>query len=170
MADTRDFFQIRTAPTKLRRDLQEISFLTLLEVEQAIIAVGGGKKEILAFLLQQGYSEQEIHSCLDRSVEHGLLSASNDNSEYMIVIDRKGIARRYCLLDSIAVYGHAIPADKLTGNLLIPGYSVNWGLPQNQLVTKLLEIMPNLRKEWINMEDAFNDLQWLIDRKHIIAK
>jgi hypothetical protein len=170
MADTRDFFQIRTAPIKLRRDLQEISFLTLLEVEQAIITVGGSNTEITAFLLQQGYSEQEIQGCLDKSVEHGLLIANNDKSDYMIITERKGIVRRYCLLDSIAVYGHAIPADELTGNLLVPGYTVNWGLPQNQLITKLLEIMPTLRKEWVNMEDVFNDLQWLIDRKYIIAK
>jgi hypothetical protein len=168
MPDTRDFFQIRTAPIKLRRDFQEINFLTLLEVEQSILIVGNDENEIKDFLLQQGYAEREIDDCLAKSTEHQLI-IQNDN-RYSISANRKEIVRRYCLLDSLAVYGHAIPADKLTGNLLVPGFLTHWGLPQNQLISKLLEEIPALRQEWINMEVAFNDIQWLIDNKYIIAK
>lgn len=80
-------------------------------------------------------------------------------NKYYITEKRKEIVHRYCLLDSLAVFGHAIPSDKLTGNLLVPGFSTHWGLPQNQLVSKLLEKIPALRQEWKNLEVMFNDIQ-----------
>jgi hypothetical protein len=83
---------------------------------------------------------------------------------------RKAIARRYCILDSIALHGQPIPADQTSGHLLIPGLQVFWGLPQNTLIQAILKNIPSLRNEWEKVEDVFDDLQWLIDNKYVISR
>lgn len=168
LPDTKDFFQIRTAPIKLRRELQEIEFLTLMEVEHAILISGSDRITITQYLCEQGYSIAEIDRCINRSISAGLLLI-NEN-KLSIIENRKPVVRRYCILDSIILFGHPIPADQITGNIFVPGLNIYWGLPQNELFKAVLLNVPFLKEEWGNIEEAFNDLQWLIDNKYVITK
>jgi hypothetical protein len=168
MDDTHDFFQIRTAPIKLRRNLQEINFLTLLEIEHAILMIGCEIGSITNTLLEQGYSDFEISNCIEKSIKNKLIRREKDR--LIIREERMPIIRRYLLLDYIAILGHPIQSDNLTGNLFIPGFSTYWGLPQNQLISNVLEKNPAMRNAWAEMEVAFDDIQWLIENQYVISR
>lgn len=164
---TYNFFQIKTAPIKLRRGLQEIQFLTSLEIEHAIILTDGTQNKVEKVLLNDGYSSDEIKNGIDNAVQNGVVISSGN--QLLIKSERKQIVRCYCILDCLANYGNPIPADKVSGYLLVPGYEVHWGMPQNDLVAKVLEIAPQIGLEWINVKVAFDDIQWLLDKEFIQA-
>lgn len=74
------------------------------------------------------------------------------------------------MLDVIANYGGPISVDNQSGNLLIAGFEVFWGLPQNVAIKKAQEIFPGLDKLWNGVQDAFDDVQWLISNGFVIAR
>jgi hypothetical protein len=168
MPDTKDFFQIRTAAIKLRRELQEIEYITILEVEHAILLVGNTKRKVIDYLHTNGYPISKVEDCIKKGLEYHLII--EDDEAINISEKRKEIVRRYCLLDFIALYGNPIASDKLSGNIVVSGFHINWGLPQSQLIERILKDVPALRIEWKEVEVAFNDLQWLIDKKYIISR
>ncbi len=53
METTHSFIQIRSAPIRLRRELQALGFLTPLEIEHALIQSSGDEAEIGAALVAQ---------------------------------------------------------------------------------------------------------------------
>jgi len=61
---TKDFIQIRTAPLKFRRALQEIDFLTPLEIEHALLKCCQSETAIAEYFKAQGYEEAEISRSL----------------------------------------------------------------------------------------------------------
>lgn len=166
---TRDFFQIRTAPLKLRRDLQDINFLMPLEIEHSIMRTDGTKNAIFKILLEDGYSGNEIESALNRSLSNKEIILSKEGI-FSISQSRIDVARKYCILDIIANYGSPIPIDKLVGVLLVPGFEIYWGLPQNDTIKLALKIFPILKSYWENIQCAFDDIQWLISKGFVIAK
>ena len=165
---TYDFFQIRTASIKLRRGFQEICFLTALEIEHAIFVTGGNIVDVEMFLLNDGYGKVEIQKGIHDAIENEIIELSED--KLCIMASRNSIVRRYCLLDCLANFGTAIPTDQVTGNLLVPGYGVYWGMPQNNLISRILQEVPRLTEEWKDIQVVFDDIQWLIDRKFVVAK
>ncbi len=165
---TYNFFQIRTASIKLRRGFQEICFLTALEIEHAIFATGGNVVDVEMFLQNDGYEKAEIKKSIYEAIENGIIELRED--KLCIMKSRNPIVRRYCLLDCLANFGTAIPTDQVTGNLLVPGYGVCWGMPQNNLISRILQEIPRLTEEWTNIQVVFDDIQWLIDRKFVVAK
>lgn len=157
---TKDFFQIKTAPLKLRRELQGINFITALEIEHAILRTSGNREEIVQILLDEGYTREEINTAVDLSIENDTIS-TDENGNLKIKTERVPIVRRYCFLDLIANYGQAIESG--VGYLLVAGYAHTWGLPQADLVRIALERIPNLQNYWQNPVDPFDDIQWLIN-------
>ena len=164
---TYDFFQIKTAPIKLRRGLQEIQYLTVLEIEHAILSTSGNVEAVKETLLRDGYTSDEIEISLNNAIKYELIQIDENNLK--IIEIRKQIVRCYCLLDCLANFGTPIPADKLNGHLLVPGYSIYWGMPQNDLIARTLEDIPNLKQEWEDITIAFNDIQWLLEQQFILS-
>ncbi len=158
---TKDFIQIRTAPLKLRRELQGINFLTTLEIELAILITGGSKAKVTERLQADGYSVDEINTAI-KEAENKLLQI--DENTFKIKPEREGIVRKYCILDIIANFGRPIPSDKTTGCLMVPGYSTYWGMPQNDVIRKAIEIAPMLETMWHSTTDVFDDIQWLTEK------
>lgn len=166
---TKDFIQIKTAPVKLRRALQGILFLTPLEIEHAIIRTSGKKDEIVQLLKDEGYTDEEIYRALSIAISHGNISACS-KCHYALNPARIGIIRKYAMLDVIANYGEPIPLGKEAGCLLVAGFETSWGLPQNEVIKKAQEIFPGLNRLWPNVQDAFDDIQWLINKGFVITK
>lgn len=158
---TKDFIQIKTAPLKLRRELQGINFLTTLEIELAILITGGSKVKVTELLQADGYSVDEINTAI-KEAENKLLQI--DGNTFKIKPERESIVRKYCILDIIANFGRPIPSDKTTGCLMVPGYSTYWGMPQNDVIRKAIEIAPMLEKMWHSTTDVFDDIQWLTEK------
>lgn len=164
---TKDFIQINSAPLKLRRELQNINFLTTLEIEHAILMTGGNRGEIIEKLQTDGYSIDEINMAISAACDNHLIT----NGECLGIIgDRESIVRKYCLLDTIANYGQPIPSDRTTGYLTVPGYSTYWGLPQADAIKHALAVAPMLNSLWRSHLDPFNDIQWLLEKGFVKAK
>ena len=164
---TKNFIQISSAPLKLRRELQGINFLTVLEIEHAILMTGGKRVDVIEKLQNDGYVVNEIATAIDAGIRNALLS---DTEPLTISRDRESIVRKYCLLDTIANYGHPIPADRITGFLIVPGYSTYWGLLQADVIKQALEIAPMLGSLWHSHLDPFEDIQWLLEKGFVKAK
>ena len=167
---TKDFIQLRTAPLKLRRELQDIQFLTTLEVEHAIIRTSGNKKEEVKNILNaEGYSTEEIEIAVENAVKHGLIF-NNENNTLNFNNDRIEIIRKYCILDIIANHGEPVPNDKGTGFLCVAGYGLFWGLPQDKVIEISLYEIPKLDELWNTKIAPFNDIQWLLENGFILSK
>lgn len=166
---TKDFIQIRTAPLKLRRALQGILFLTPLEIEHAVIRTSGKENEIYQLLRDEGYTDEEISRAFSLSVSEGNIVAYGEH-KYAISPSRIEIVRKYCLLDVIANYGAPISIGNESGCLLVAGFETSWGLPQNEAIRIAQEVFPGLGELWSNVQDAFDDVQWLISRGFVITK
>lgn len=166
---TKDFIQIRTAPLKLRRALQGILFLTPLEIEHAVIRTSGKEDKVYQLLRDEGYTDKEINRAFSASVSEKNIVAY-DEHKYAISSDRVEIVRKYCLLDIIANYGAPISVGNESGCLLVAGFETSWGLPQNEAIRISQEVFPGLGKLWHNVQDAFDDIQWLISKGIVITK
>lgn len=164
---TKDYIQISSAPLKLRRELQHIRFLTILEVEHAIIKTGGERSLVVAQLLSEGYSSEEIDYVLHEASERQMIVFGDT---LQIHKERESIARKYCLLDVIANFGHPIPTDAASGFLIVPGYSVCWGLEQSKVIEKALEVAPMLHTLWTTHLVPFQDIQWLLEKGFVKSK
>ena len=166
---TKDFIQIRTAPLKLRRELQEIKFLTPLEIEHAILFSSGEIQAVSDLLVADGYSQSEVERGLKNAINCNYISISHEN---ILILNPKRIQiiRRYCLLDLIANYGRPISVGETSGCLLVPGYKTLWGLPQAEVIKIALEKIPQLNDLWENKLSPIEDIQWLIDYKYINSK
>jgi hypothetical protein len=72
---TASFFQVRSAAIRLRRELQQVGFLVPLELEHAIFCSNGTRTNVYQWLIDEGYSEQEIERCLEDCIQRNLLSS-----------------------------------------------------------------------------------------------
>lgn len=168
MSDTGSFFQLRSAPIRLRRELQRIGFLTPLEVEHAVLQVGEEQKDIYKLLVREGYNEDDITRCLSQGFEYNIfLKAASE--KVSIHPDRQAICRRYLLLDMAAIHGKTLTPGDISGKLLIPGYGPFYGLRQNDLIHLAMQQVSGLTQSWQSPTVAFDDLQWLIDQRFITS-
>ena len=162
---TKDFIQIRTAPLKFRRELQEIDFLTPLEVEHALLKGYRKETEIIGYLKSQGYDEEEISRCLETCRVNGIVSVKIGS--YYIKHGRRDIAIKYSLLDCIANFGHLIKRPKEKGVLCVPGYAAEWGMNQNALLESFSHEFPLVK---LTTKELLEKIQWLIDNEFVIIK
>ncbi|WP_435012897.1 hypothetical protein [Xanthomonas arboricola] len=133
--DTHDFFQIRSAPIRLRRVIQEIGFLTPLEICHAIIRTDGNYSELDKALRSDNYQEKEIH----RGIEHALqVDAIKQSGERFIITEQFfGVAAKYYVLDQIAENGtNFVSAAKCSGSILVPGFGPYYGVELGKFLTE----------------------------------
>lgn len=134
MESTRSFIQIRSAPVRLRRELQDIGFLTPLEIEHAIATDGRDKDSVGARLVADGYAATEVERAISDAVGRGVvLSAGRSLS---IRDDRREIVRRHLLLDVLCMNGRTVipGTPSATASVLVPGYGPFHGLEMDELV------------------------------------
>jgi len=168
MSDTISFFQLRSAPVRLRRELQAIGFLTPLEIEHAVLQVGPDQADVYGLLVSNGYDDIEIDRCLSQAFDQGILIRQSD-TEIGIRPDRRPLARVHLLLDIVAIHGEPLDVADLSGKLLIPGYGPFFGLRQNDLIRLAKAEAPAMAEDWQETEVAFDDLQWLLDQRFITS-
>jgi hypothetical protein len=162
---TKAFIQVKTAPVKFRRELQEIDFLTPLEIEHAILSGNKTEAELVDSLLSQGYDKEEIFRSLDACKEANLLDINNDN--YAIQEKRRDIIIKYCLLDCVANFGHSINVSKEKGILYVPGFSDSWGMSQTSLLEAFNREFPDIE---LSARDILEKIEWLIENEFVILK
>ncbi len=162
---TKDFIQIRTAPLKFRRELQEIDFLTPLEIEHALLKGFSKEDEITDYLNSQGYDREEISRSLKACRASGIMIF--ENGAYSIKQDRREIAVKYSLLDCIANFGHVIKRPKEKGMLCVPGYAAEWGMNQKALLESFCQEFPLVA---LTAKELLAIIQWLIDNEFVIIR
>ena len=162
---TKAFIQVKTAPVKFRRELQEIDFLTPLEIEHAILAGNNSEADLVDFLQTQGYDKKEIYRSLDACKDANLLDFNYD--KYVIKEERRDIILKYCFLDCIANFGHSVNVSKEKGILYVPGFSNNWGMSQTNLLETFNREFPGME---LSAKDILEKIEWLIDNEFVILK
>ncbi len=159
--DTASFFQVRTSLVRLRRELQQISYLTPVEFEQCLLMSEDNSLEhIVDMLLNDGYSEEEINRVKLFLQEHSHV-VINDN-KVTICENRESIARRLLTLDLAVLNGMKInDSERKTGKfLLVPGCGANFAILESEL-SKL--VTNNLKYRVISAHEFVTDIEWLLD-------
>ncbi len=163
MPTTRGFFQVRSADIRLRRELQDLGFLTPLEVQQAALLGEATIEAVTEALLAEGYSQEEIGRCITQGMAEGWV----DTHLGTVVLseERRTIVRRYCLLDIVASAGTSPSIEgvpDVAGSVLVPGYGPYHGLRLSDLPTQLERLAPALAHEdWSSTQVLLEDVQWL---------
>ncbi len=162
---TKDFFQIRTAPLKFRRELQAINFITPLEIEHAVLKGYTNEKEISEYMRKEGYETDEIKRSIVFCKKGSVLNYND--GEFSIQKNRKDIILKYSLLDCIANYGHVINRNKEKGMLCVSGYGKEWGMNQNALLDAFCKEFPEVK---MTAKELLAKIQWLIDKEFVTLK
>lgn len=162
MRDTNGFFQVRTAPIKLRAALQDIGFLTPLEVIHAWSLRAGDKTALRQSLEADDYSISEIDRVISEGVQRGVFF--DDANGFTIDISLREMARRYLLLDFIAIIGKRFKSGQVKGTLLVPGFGQNFGISLSELVDNVLPKAGLFGQEWAKNGQVLKDIEFLAKR------
>ena len=166
MPNTHSFFQIRSAQIRLRRELQQIGYLTPLEIEHALFCFAGDKKRAAAKLETDGYTSAEIERVFSQMIEDELLLLNK--GKYTISAERAIIARRHFILDVIAMHGSVLTLNQNKGHILVPGYGPFYGLKLKELPPLILRYAASLTPEINNTSIFLADLEWLAGNGYIM--
>ena len=159
--NTASFFQVKSILVRLRRELQEIEFLTPVELEHAILTSENAHlSEICISLEKDGYPKDEISRIISVSIDMGHVKLSSDKLE--ISDDRVAIARRLLILDIAANHVSSITEDQRRSQkyLLIPGFGPNHGVLESALTEMVCE---NCKQIAISAPIFAGDIEWLLD-------
>ncbi len=167
-ADTNGFFQIRSASIRLRKMLQDLGFLTPLEIEHCIALGNDSIEDIKSRLMEDGYSKAEINRCIYTSEEMGLIQ--NLDGQMRMVKERRQIVRRYLLLDLIALNSKSLSRDELAGKILVPGYGAFNGMPIDKLAEIAIEASPVLADDFSHSPTFLSDVRWLVENGYAMAR
>jgi hypothetical protein len=168
-SDTSGFFQRRSAPIRLRRGIQEIGFLTPLEIEHAVVLTDGTKSSIFSLLKKGGYKETEINraweDCLNRD-----LFTTKDGKRYSISDARRDLVRRYFLLDLTAIHGSSLSGESINGKSLISGYGPFYGIALDNLVDKAIRESQEFSDEVSHSRTFIKDIRWLCEEGFMLSR
>jgi hypothetical protein len=168
--DGTEFCQIRSAPIRLRRELQHAGFLMPLELQQATYQTNNPTRKNVAKLLKKdGYGEAEISRSLTDCLERGLIIESEGKFQPSAP-DRDKI-RRYVLLDVAAIAGRSAESEmeEMRGALMVPGYGPFHGIKLDELVQQAKRLAPGLANEIDKSEVLMGDLRWLNEERIAIS-
>lgn len=167
--DTASFFQVKSILIRLRREFQNIAFLTPIEFEHAILMVeNASKQEVHTFLQSEGYPDDEIKRAESVYIELGYIQINQDG-QYFLSSQRIPIARRLMILDLAAQYSVQITDDERYTEkfLLIPGYGVNQAILESELCKRVCEAIKAIN---VSAVDFSEDIEWLLDERVIKRK
>ncbi|MDX7989211.1 hypothetical protein FE392_18170 [Xenorhabdus sp. 12] len=159
--NTASFFQVKSILIRLRRELQNIEFLTPIEFEHSILTSGDGSKEsVFNALESDGYPIQEINRIASVCIELGYVVEYGARLE--IAPCRMNIARRLLILDVAANNAYKITDVQRNSlkYLLVPGYGANQGI----LESELTHLVCSICKQFLITAPTFSDdIEWLLD-------
>lgn len=167
METTKDFIQVRSAHVKLRREFQDLGFLTPIDIEHAIFRSASGKMdEVVTVLESEGYASDEIQRAITHSIQREIISQDND----VLVVSEHRItfAKRLFIVDLIAIIGEPIDHNEGdAGNVLIPGYGELYGSQLAVISQKIDEYAPNSN---YSRNEFAECITWLTEEKLIILR
>ena len=166
--DTDGFFQIRSAPIRLRKHLQDIGFLTPLEVEHCIATGNNNIDAIVASLNKDGYTKREILRCFQVCKDMNFIKGENTRLE--LNSERSQLVRRYLLLDLIALNAKPLPREKLAGKILVPGYGPLSGVSIDEIAQSAISISPEFMNDFSNSPTFLSDIRWLSEKGFVMAR
>ncbi len=166
MASTHSFFQIKSAPIRLRREFQQVGYLTSLEIEHALFCSAGDKKRSVAMLVRDGYTSSEIERVFSWMLEEAHIHL--DAGKYVVAEKRAVMSRRYFIMDVIAMHGATLSVHQDKGYILVPGYGPFYGLKLKELPPLILKLATILAPEINNTSTFLEDLQWLAEKGYVM--
>jgi hypothetical protein len=167
MDDTHSFVQVRSAPIRIRRVLQEIGFCTPLEVAHAIARTDGSRKAVTRILVAEGYAKSEVERCIRVAI--GVEFVREDYEQLEIIAGRRPIVRKFILLDTIACHGANLTGISESGFLLVPGYGPFFGMKLTDVLRNAVALAPGFAAEFSDSALFLGDLQWLEEQKFVMS-
>jgi hypothetical protein len=167
MGDTHTFVQVRSAPIRIRRVLQEIGFCTPMEVGQAIARTDGSTNAVVSLLVDEGYEKIEVERCIGVSLRIGFVATESNTLQ--LPPERRAIVRRFLLLDTIACYGQTLDSAAEKGFLLVPGYGPFYGTKLTNVLQRAAGLAPAFAAELGDSAKLLADIQWLEEQKFVIS-
>jgi hypothetical protein len=170
METTHSFIQIRSAPIRLRRDLQALGFVTPLEIEHALIQSSREEAEIGAALVAQGYRTKEVRRAIDHATSNGVIL--KEGTKLTLRNDRREIVRQHLLLDVLSIFGR----DELLGtpssaaSVLVSGHGAFFGLDMDELVNVAIDNAGDLRDDISHSKTFAADIKVLSQRGFIMMR
>ena len=159
--NTASFFQVKSILIRLRRELQNIEFLTPIEFEHSILTSNDGlKRSVFSALESDGYPIDEIKRIASVCVKLGYVIENEDKFE--IAASRIEIARRLLILDVAANHSYKITDSQRNSMkyLLIPGYGANQAILESDLTHIACSICKQIS---ITAPIFSGDIEWLLD-------
>ena len=163
--DTYSFIQVKSILVRLRREFQNIAFLTPVELEHAIISTQSRSKiDTYKHLISEGYSLEEIQRAEAISLQSGFIGLEGD--QFFIAASRVNYSRKLFILDVAANNGTNISdTDRRSGRfILVPGFGANYGVLGSDLGRLVCE---QARSIQISIFEYEQDIEWLLDEKVI---
>ncbi|MDC9597825.1 hypothetical protein [Xenorhabdus anantnagensis] len=158
---TASFFQVKSILIRLRREFQNIKFITPIEFEHALLMTDKHSREdVFALLMREGYPKDEVERAEKASIGSGYISLNS--GIYQIAKQRIIIARRLLILDVAASNVSKISDEERNSQkyLLVPGYGPNMAILESTLSKLVCDIIKAIR---ITPYDFSSDIEWLLD-------
>lgn len=125
---TEDFIQVKSILVRLRRALQQIGFLTPLEIEHAVLlSPDGDLQGVRQYLENDGYSPDEITRAIQSAIVGG--NIHSEENRLTIAPERLPIARARLLLDLVVLSAQLlnVPHEDAETVYIVPGYGADFG-------------------------------------------
>ena len=167
MEDTFDFFQIRTAPIKLRRLFQYIGFLTPLELIHSLVIHNFNLELVKNSLVSEGYSSEEVNRVLSSSLEEEIIIKASKG----IVVEDKFFenSRKYFLLDLIFNNSYTINHNKSRkAMILVPGLNGLAGIKLSEISSSISKVESLYSKHLESSKNLLSDLEEISELGWII--
>lgn len=164
MADTHSFIQVRSLWIRLRRELQQIGFITPVEIEHAIMRTKSGSvEEVKEILLKENYLPEEVERSISYAITNNIIFLNIE--KLSICSERLDLARRLFIIDIIAINGEVVlSAEDHNKCIFIPGYGHSFGIRAVALAQHV-DQMIKLAK--VSTPEYMQDMEWLIEEKVI---
>lgn len=160
-SSTASFFQVKSIFIRLRRELQQIKFVTPIEVEHAILTDDGATKDsVIRRLVEDGYDEDEVARVLRRCLDVSFINEANEVLE--LSDERVEISRRLLTLDLAANHAEKISDEqrKTQKYLLVPGRGANMAILESELSKLTLDELAQKKPDAPTFSE---DIEWLLD-------
>ncbi len=169
METTHSFIQIRSAPIRLRRELQALGFVTPLEIEHALIQSSGDEAEIGAALVAQGYQTNEVRRAMEHATRHGIIR--KDRTKLSLRDDRRETVRQHLLLDVLCIHGRDTQPGTTASvaSVLVSGHGPFFGMEMDELANVAIQKAGQLGEEISHSQTFAADIKALSQRGHCLV-
>ncbi|WP_272149852.1 hypothetical protein [Tenacibaculum aiptasiae] len=168
MEDTNDFFQLRTAAFKLRRALQDIGFLTPLDLVHSLFANDYSLNNSINQLLIDGYTREEILRVVEKAKRLGIIVVND--KEYCSVDSKfEKNAISYFLYDQLLLKSSTLNRQDITGGvILVPGANQIQGIKLSDIPKLIIEKSGSLRDYLGQSANLLSEIEILAEKQFIM--